>query len=181
MGKAETRIITLLWTALACAALLLTAFSSRPPEVIATPAPYTTASVSVTAFERPAVKAKPMTISERDNLALDWAETQGGKPYEWGGTGPSGYDCSGLVQTAFRHEGVSLPRTTYEMLASPDLIRVSAPQRGDLVFFDDSHVEFDTVWPHTTFGAHSQGSRIGWLWWGWSGRWPPGTMFFEVR
>ena len=35
-----------------------------------------------------------------------------GCSYIWGGTGPSGYDCSGLVQAAYAQAGISLPRTT---------------------------------------------------------------------
>lgn len=37
--------------------------------------------------------------------ALAAATTQTGKPYLWGGTGPDAWDCSGLVQWAFRQAG----------------------------------------------------------------------------
>jgi|ERR1700733_9144356 len=112
--------------------------------------------------------------------ALDWAESKAGLPYVWGGTGPDGYDCSGLVQAAFESVGVDLPRTTYEMLDSGHLHPVSSPVRGDLVFFGSGHVEIDTMWPFTTFGAHSTGQAIGWLDWGWTGSWPSDAMFFSV-
>lgn len=39
-----------------------------------------------------------------------------GKPYVWGSTGPSSFDCSGLTQAAWRAAGVSLPRTTYTQI-----------------------------------------------------------------
>ena len=39
--------------------------------------------------------------------------SQIGKPYAWGGNGPSSWDCSGLTVWAFRAVGISLPRTTY--------------------------------------------------------------------
>jgi peptidoglycan endopeptidase LytE len=56
-----------------------------------------------------------------------------GTPYQWGGTTPSGFDCSGFVDYVFAQEGLSLPRTAAEMyrLGTP----VGDPQPGDLVFF----------------------------------------------
>lgn len=107
------------------------------------------------------------SVSESNHIALEaynWAFTQRGKPYEWGGTGPYGYDCSGLVMTAYRHAGINLPRTTYSMIADPALVRVSKPVRGDLAFFGSGHVELYSGWyPRIggwTFGAHSSGTRI---------------------
>lgn len=44
--------------------------------------------------------------------AVGFANAQVGRPYCWGGTGPSCYDCSGLVQAAWRWAGVKLPRTS---------------------------------------------------------------------
>ena len=43
--------------------------------------------------------------------ALGFAQAQVGKRYCWGGTGPDCFDCSGLVQAAWRQAGVKLPRT----------------------------------------------------------------------
>jgi hypothetical protein len=48
--------------------------------------------------------------------AILYAAAQLGKPYVWGGTGPVGYDCSGLVMMAYRAAGVSLPRTTFQQV-----------------------------------------------------------------
>jgi cell wall-associated NlpC family hydrolase len=109
--------------------------------------------------------------------AFYWARSQYGKPYEYGGTGPSGYDCSGLVMEAYRHAGITLPRTTEEMLASPLLVRVSRPEKGDLAFYGPGHVE---LYAHGdwTFGAHAPGQVIGWIQFGpW---WYP-TAYYEVR
>jgi NlpC/P60 family protein len=112
--------------------------------------------------------------------ALAWAETQYGKPYVWGGTGPYGYDCSGLVVEAFMHVGIVLPHSTTAMLSSPELHYVAPGdvQPGDLAFYGSGHVEFVTAWPHTTFGAHDFDQPVGWIKWGpW---WYP-TMFFRVQ
>lgn len=115
------------------------------------------------------------------NVALNWSEAHAlGHWYEWGGTGPSGYDCSGLVQTAFAHAGIQLPRTTYAMLNSPHLhpVSLSSVKRGDLLFYGSGHVEIATIWHDVSFGAHDSGSTIGWIHW-WPGGWQP-TMAFEV-
>jgi NlpC/P60 family/Transglycosylase-like domain len=97
--------------------------------------------------------------SSRGAAALRWAVANAsGHAYLFGGTGPS-YDCSGLVMTAFSHEGVTLPRTTEGMLASSHLVRVSSPAPGDLAFFGSGHVEF-YAGPDETFGAHHSGTTI---------------------
>ncbi|MGC5343367.1 NlpC/P60 family protein [Streptomyces sp. DT171] len=73
---------------------------------------------------------------------LDFARAQIGKPYVWGATGPSSYDCSGLTQAAWRAAGVSLPRTTWDQVKVGTRVATSDLQPGDLVFFYDdiSHV-----------------------------------------
>jgi peptidoglycan DL-endopeptidase CwlO len=68
--------------------------------------------------------------------ALDFAYAQIGKPYVYGGTGPNGYDCSGLTQAAWRAGGVDLPRTTYAQAEVGNRIYdMNALQPGDIMFF----------------------------------------------
>jgi len=58
-----------------------------------------------------------------------------GAPYRWGATGPGAFDCSGLVQYAWRKAGVKLPRTTWSMRgAVRKKVSWNALQPGDLVF-----------------------------------------------
>ncbi|WP_433258793.1 NlpC/P60 family protein [Streptosporangium sp. CA-135522] len=68
--------------------------------------------------------------------ALDFAFAQIGKPYQYGGTGPGGWDCSGLVQASWRSGGVSLPRTTWEQWGwgASRKVSLSDLQAGDLIF-----------------------------------------------
>jgi cell wall-associated NlpC family hydrolase len=115
--------------------------------------------------------AKPKRL-----VALRWAERQAGKWYCFGGTGGC-FDCSGLVMSAYRHAGISIPRTTYGMLASPRLHRIAASQRqrGDLAFYGSGHVELVTA--RGTFGAAAPGTQVGWH--HPSGWWHP-TMYFRV-
>ena len=68
-------------------------------------------------------------------MALDFAESQIGKPYRWGGAGPATYDCSGLTMVAWAKAGVSMPHSAqyqYDMTAR---VPISQLQPGDLVFF----------------------------------------------
>ncbi|MFD9424292.1 MULTISPECIES: C40 family peptidase [unclassified Streptomyces] len=58
-----------------------------------------------------------------------------GRPYVWGATGPSSFDCSGLTQAAWRSAGVSLPRTTYTQINAGQRVSRSELAPGDLVFF----------------------------------------------
>jgi cell wall-associated NlpC family hydrolase len=129
---------------------------------------------------RAAVAAATSTSAKRVKLtAWRYAMRQHYKPYEWGGTGPYGFDCSGLVYASYRTAGLRLPRTTYGMLHSWHLIRVpkSKAQRGDLAFFGSGHVElYDRgAW---TYGAANSGSRIGFH--RMNSFWHP-TMYFRIR
>ncbi|MFJ3900560.1 NlpC/P60 family protein [Streptomyces sp. NPDC090025] len=74
--------------------------------------------------------------------ALAFARSQIGKPYVWGATGPSSYDCSGLTQAAWRAAGVDLPRTTWDQVKTGKRVATADLLPGDLVFFYDdiSHV-----------------------------------------
>ncbi|WP_369376920.1 NlpC/P60 family protein [Streptomyces sp. cg36] len=74
--------------------------------------------------------------------ALAFARAQLGKPYVWGATGPSSYDCSGLTQAAWRAAGVDLPRTTWDQAKTGTPVATADLRPGDLVFFYDdiSHV-----------------------------------------
>ncbi|MFD0373264.1 NlpC/P60 family protein [Streptomyces sp. NPDC059071] len=74
--------------------------------------------------------------------ALAFARAQIGKPYVWGATGPSSYDCSGLTQASWKAAGVDLPRTTWDQVKVGTRIATADLLPGDLVFFYDdiSHV-----------------------------------------
>ncbi|MDK6274827.1 NlpC/P60 family protein [Pseudoglutamicibacter albus] len=97
-----------------------------------------TAAATAPATSSPAPKKKaekdtpaPKSASGIAGTALSYK----GAPYVWGGTTPSGWDCSGFVRYVYAQNGINLKgRSTHAMLASGQLKRVSNPQPGDLVF-----------------------------------------------
>jgi cell wall-associated NlpC family hydrolase len=79
------------------------------------------------------------TASPSGADVVNEAERFLGVPYQWGGTTPSGFDCSGLVQYAFSQLGVSLPRTSEEQATVGTAVpSLADAQPGDLVFFAGS-------------------------------------------
>ncbi|MEV7011078.1 NlpC/P60 family protein [Streptosporangium sp. NPDC051022] len=76
------------------------------------------------------------SASGNARAALAFAYAQIGKPYQYGGTGPGSWDCSGLMQASWRSGGVSLPRTTWEQWSwgASRKVSMSDLQPGDLLF-----------------------------------------------
>jgi cell wall-associated NlpC family hydrolase len=66
-------------------------------------------------------------------VALQFAYSKIGTPYQYGGTGPR-YDCSGLTMRAWQAAGVSLPRTTYQQINAGRRVAFKDLQPGDLFF-----------------------------------------------
>jgi len=72
--------------------------------------------------------------------AAAFACSQAGKPYIFGASGPSSYDCSGLTMAAWASVGVYMPHNAYEQMQSMPSVRRSDIQIGDLVFYyNDVH------------------------------------------
>ncbi|WP_458688958.1 NlpC/P60 family protein [Nocardia tengchongensis] len=100
--------------------------------------------------------------SPRAMAALALASTQTGKPYEWGGTGPDAWDCSGLVQWAFRSVGINLPRTTWQQAETGSEVPFGAMQPGDvLILNDDASHEGIYAGGGTVLNAYDWGVPVG--------------------
>jgi cell wall-associated NlpC family hydrolase len=81
----------------------------------------TTVAVPAPASVQPAIAAAQATI---------------GAPYAYGATGPSSFDCSGLMVYAFGQAGITLPRTSFAQYEIGTEVGLTEIQAGDLVFFD---------------------------------------------
>lgn len=80
--------------------------------------------------------AGPATApGSRAAAAVAYAYQKLGSPYVWGATGPHAFDCSGLVQAAYRSAGIALPRTSYAQIGVGRRVARSQLLPGDLVFF----------------------------------------------
>jgi hypothetical protein len=93
------------------------------------------------------------------DAAVLFAFQQLGKPYIWGGNGPTDYDCSGLALASWQHAaGVSFARVAddqYHTAGSP--VPLSGLVAGDLVFWGDSQTDWTSVY-HTAL--YVGGGRI---------------------
>lgn len=75
--------------------------------------------------------SSPSYSADKGSIIVNAAYSQIGVPYVWGGTTPGvGLDCSGLVQYCYRQAGISIPRTSGDILAKGTI--VSNPQPGDI-------------------------------------------------
>jgi len=95
--------------------------------------------------------------------AVAAARSKLGAPYVRAGTGPNGFDCSGLTQWAMAQAGISIPRTSYDQFGAGAPVDRSAIQAGDLVFFNAdgpgaSHVGIATS-GSTAISATTHGVR----------------------
>lgn len=83
----------------------------------------------------PGSGTKGVVNAAQVSTALSAALSRVGVPYVWGGTGPNGFDCSGLVGWAFAAAGVSLPRTAASQALAGPKVPLSQLEPGDLLFW----------------------------------------------
>jgi cell wall-associated NlpC family hydrolase len=120
-----------------CAAMLFLAGCAGTPR-----APDSVARIAVPA-PNDAALATPVLSPLRTQVVFT-AMQMVGVPYLWGGSTPTGFDCSGLVQYAYSNAGMQLPRTAAAQFAASTPLTLENAVAGDLLFFNDrsrtSHV-----------------------------------------
>lgn len=92
----------------------------------------------------PVPTATPAATQASSNV-VQTASRALGTPYVWGGTGPDGYDCSGLVQWAYAQNGVNLPRTAQQQYNATQRLAQSDLKPGDLVFFANTYASSEPI------------------------------------
>ncbi|HSA48734.1 MAG TPA: NlpC/P60 family protein [Yinghuangia sp.] len=105
-----------------------TASPSSSPTKTPTSKPTTATSTTTT-------PSTTVPVSGRAGAAVAAAAAQLGKPYVYGATGPSSFDCSGLTGYAWKQAGVALPRTSQGQASAGRSVPVSQIQPGDLVIY----------------------------------------------
>ncbi|MEU3549184.1 C40 family peptidase [Streptomyces longwoodensis] len=66
---------------------------------------------------------------------IDFVRAQVGDAYVSGGTGPNSWDCSGLVQAAFRQVGIDLPRVSQDQSTAGTQVSLDNLQPGDILYW----------------------------------------------
>lgn len=119
-----------------------------PPPVAAPPAPEDPAIVAAPPgpippgdVAPPEGAIAPESPGGEGTLVVQAALTRIGSPYSWGGSGPSQFDCSGLVMWAFQQAGISLPHSSQALARGGQPVDMSEIQPGDVVnyYSDASH------------------------------------------
>lgn len=120
--------------ALAVAVLTAAALAAGGAPALAQPA-YNAPAVAAAESGPERIHQAPSSTDAEE--AISAAESQKGKPYAWGGTGPNSFDCSGLVQYSFKQAGVSLPRVAQDQVNSGTRVTYANAERGDILYWTD--------------------------------------------
>jgi cell wall-associated NlpC family hydrolase len=101
--------------------------------------------IDTSAFSFSDTLRKAKKTNAKADAIISYAKTFLGVPYRWGGTTPSGFDCSGFINYIFGNFGLSLVRTSFGLAELGETISLSDLQPGDLMFFKGSNSKSGTV------------------------------------
>lgn len=86
-------------------------------------------------IREPQLDAPPLPAAGNTRDVIAAAHSLIGTPYQWGGSGPNTFDCSGFTSYVWRRGGVSLPHSSRAQYAATKRVARGNLQPGDLVFF----------------------------------------------
>lgn len=116
------------------------------PGPVVTVRPTTTTTPSTTTLRPTTTTTAPSVAPSGGNTsppsagaetAIAEARRQIGKPYQWGGSGPETFDCSGLTSWAWRAGGKSLPHSSRAQWTATSRVSIDAIEPGDLLFYGE--------------------------------------------
>jgi len=87
----------------------------------------------------------PLPNDPQVDAIINYAKRFLGAPYRYGGTTPSGFDCSGFINYIFGNFGFDLVRTSYGLAELGTTVKLSEIRPGDLMFFKGSNVNSTNV------------------------------------
>lgn len=95
---------------------------------------------STTLPSQPTIVPNPAPPAATDTIGkiVETAQSLVGTPYVYGGSTANGFDCSGFIYHVYNQAGIKIPRTSTTGYDSRSY-DISAPQVGDLVFFENTY------------------------------------------
>jgi cell wall-associated NlpC family hydrolase len=104
-------------------------------------------------------------VSGRAAAAVEYVKSKLGDAYVYGATGPSAFDCSGLMQAAWAYAGISIPRTSEEQFAAfTHLSGASQLQPGDLIAFYGSSPSHIGMYVGNGMFIDARNESVGVVW-----------------
>jgi cell wall-associated NlpC family hydrolase len=90
---------------------------------------------TLTATANAGASTSTSTATGSAAAVIAFVKAQVGDAYVSGGTGPNSWDCSGLVQAAFKQVGVDLPRVSQDQSTAGTQVSLSNLQPGDILYW----------------------------------------------
>ncbi|MEU4874090.1 C40 family peptidase [Streptomyces sp. NPDC021608] len=92
-------------------------------------------TLSATASSSNVTSTSSSTATGSAAAVIAFVKAQIGDAYVSGGTGPNSWDCSGLMQTAFKQVGIDLPRVSQDQSTAGTQVSLDNLQPGDILYW----------------------------------------------